>query len=55
VLDKRLASLQLPIPNLRQGSYCAPFLKAPKVSGKALVEVFQEACVRSYGRQALVP
>src|SRR6478736_3137400 len=44
-LDKRLGSLQLRIPKLRQGSYFPPFLEPRKTSEKALVAVIQEAWV----------
>jgi transposase-like protein len=44
-LDRRLGSLQLRIPKLRQGSYFPPFLEPRKTSEKALVAVIQEAWV----------
>src|SRR6201996_4265154 len=45
VLDTRLGSLQVRISKLRQGSYFPPFLKARKVSEKALTAVIQEAWI----------
>src|SRR5919199_3766279 len=44
-LDTRLGTLQLRVPELRQGSYFPPFLEPRKVSGKALVAVIQEAWI----------
>ena len=44
-LDTRLGSLQLRIPELRQGSYFPPFLEPRKLSEKALVAVIQEAWI----------
>ena len=44
-LDTRLSSLQLRVPELRQGSYFPPFLEPRKVSEKALVAVIQEAWI----------
>src|ERR1700757_421952 len=44
-LNTRLGTLQLPIPNLRQGSYFPPFLEARKGSEKALIAVIQEAWI----------
>ncbi len=44
-LDTRLGSLQLRIPNLRQGSYFPPFLEPRKTTEKALVAVIQEAWI----------
>src|SRR6476661_647807 len=37
-LDTRLGSLQLRIPNLRQGSYFPPFLEPRKTAEKALAK-----------------
>ena len=45
VLDTRLGSLQLRVPELRQGSYFPPFLEPRKTSEKALVAVIQEAWI----------
>src|SRR5215204_1385336 len=44
-LDTRLGSLQLRVPELRQGSYFPPFLEPRKTSEKALVAVIQEAWI----------
>jgi len=44
-LDRRLGSLQLGIPKLRQGSYFPPFLEPRKTAEKALVTVIQEAWI----------
>src|SRR5438046_10674542 len=45
VLDTRLGSLQLRIPELRQGSYLPPFLEAREVWVKALVAVIEEGWI----------
>ena len=43
--DTRLGSLQLRIPRPRQGSYFPPFLKARKISEKALIGVIEQAWI----------
>ena len=43
IFETRLASLQLRIPKLRQGSYFPPFLEPRRTTEKALVAVIQEA------------
>src|SRR4028119_1918270 len=43
--DTRLGTLQLRIPQLRDGSYCPPCREARKTSEKALVAGIQEAWV----------
>jgi transposase-like protein len=44
-LDRRLGSLRLRIPKLRQGSDFPPFLQPRRTSEKALVAVIQEAWI----------
>lgn len=44
-LDTRLGSLQLRIPELRQGSYFPPFLEPRKTTEKVLVAVIQETWI----------
>ncbi|MCR9070073.1 MAG: transposase, partial [Rhodobacteraceae bacterium] len=44
-LDTRLGTLNLRVPNLRQGSYFPGFLEARKTSEQALVAVIQEAWI----------
>jgi Transposase, Mutator family len=46
-LDTRLGTLQLRIPELRQGAYFPPFLEPRKVGEKALVAVIQGRSRRS--------
>src|SRR3982751_6344309 len=44
-LDTRLGTLQLRVPELRQGAYFPPFLEPRKVSEKALVAAIQGAWI----------